>query len=94
MEISSIKQEEIIKEIQEELKGAEYEGRKNNRVVILIQGLLDLYTHKKGRVEELKQELLEEKEKNKELENKLNQMYNEQQIYDLDEINRSHISFN
>lgn len=33
-----------------------------------IQGLLDLYTHKKGRVEELKQELLQEKEKNKELE--------------------------
>ena len=32
-----------------------------------IKGLLDLYTHKKGRVEELKQELLQEKEKNKAL---------------------------
>lgn len=45
-----------------------------------VQGLMDL---RKA-----------EKEKNKELENKLNQMYNKQQIYDLDEINRSHISFN
>lgn len=35
------------------------------------QGLLDLYTHKKGRVEELKQELLEEKEKNKKIEDKI-----------------------
>lgn len=29
-----------------------------------IQGLLDLYQHKKGRIDELKQELLQEKEKN------------------------------
>lgn len=33
-----------------------------------VRKLLDLYRHKKGRVEELKKELLEEKEKKKELE--------------------------
>ena len=55
-------EEEIIKNIEDMLLHAEtnlldYE-------VLALQGLLDLYTHKKGRVEELKQELLEEKEKN------------------------------
>lgn len=34
-------------------------------------GLLDLYQHKKGRIDELKQELLQEKEKNKVLDEKL-----------------------
>lgn len=59
-------EEEIIKNIEDMLLHAEtnlldYEA-------LALQGLLDLYTHKKGRIEELKQELLEEKEKNKELE--------------------------
>lgn len=35
-----------------------------------VETILDLYQHKKGRVEELKKELLQEKEKNKELEKK------------------------
>jgi hypothetical protein len=57
-----------------------YSLQLNSYQLDMLQGLLDLYKT--------------EKEKNKELENRLNQMYNKQQICDLDEINHSHISFN
>ena len=66
-----------------------------------VQGLLDLYNNTKkselilaNKFQKVNIELNKEKEKNKELENKLNQMYNKQLICDIDEINRSHISFN
>lgn len=68
-------EEEIIEKVKDEIR--EYSEISNmfsefpnktkedcDKCVEALQGLLDLYTHKKGRVEELKQELLEEKEKN------------------------------
>jgi hypothetical protein len=36
-------------------------------IINAIETILDLYQHKKGRIDELKQELLQEKEKNKKL---------------------------
>lgn len=74
-------EEEIIKHVEYSLINPCFNN--GNSTIINnddLKGLLDLYN--------------KEQEKNKELENKLNQMYNKQLICDIDEINRSHISFN
>lgn len=69
---------EIIEKLQCEYKEQQNDKKYNDYTVFKakeyskgLQGLLDLYIYKKGRVEELKQELLEEKEKNKKIEHKI-----------------------
>ena len=62
-------EEEIIKQVDFIIKWISKIGLIKEREA--IKGLLDLYTHKKGRVEEL----LEEKEKNKELKETNKKLY-------------------